>query len=60
METRQKLKEARKKGITIKYLALLSNIKANTLYQYNCGYRNLSIQKEQKIQKILEDILKEQ
>ncbi len=42
METKELIKQAREKGITIKSLAEMTDINARTLYNYSCGYRNLS------------------
>ena len=53
MDTRELIKLARTKGITIKALSDMTNISVKTLYNYNCGCRNLSKEKEEKIQAIL-------
>ena len=53
MDTRELIKLARTKGITIKALSDMTNISVKTLYNYNCGSRNLSKEKEEKIQAIL-------
>lgn len=52
------LLQAKKQGITIKYLAQLSDINISTLYNFSCGKRKLSKEKEEKIKKILLYILK--
>jgi len=57
METKELIKLAREKGITIKALAEMTNIKVRTLYNYSCGYRNLSKEKEEKIRNILSCLL---
>lgn len=53
MDTRELIKLARTRGITIKALSDMTNISVKTLYNYNCGSRNLSKEKEEKIQAIL-------
>ncbi|SDB69824.1 helix-turn-helix transcriptional regulator [Butyrivibrio sp. INlla16] len=57
METKELIKQAREKGITIKSLAEMTDINARTLYNYSCGYRNLSKEKEEKIRNILSCLL---
>lgn len=53
MDTRDLIKLARTKGITIKALSDMTNISVKTLYNFNCGNRNLSKEKDEKIQAIL-------
>lgn len=53
MDTRELIKLARTRGITIKALSDMTNISVKTLYNYNCGSRNLSKEKEEKIQAVL-------
>ena len=57
METKEMIKEARVKGITIKNLADMTGINVKTLYNYSCGYRNISKEKEEKIRNILSCLL---
>lgn len=57
METKEMIKEARVKGITIKNLADMTDINVKTLYNYSCGYRNISKEKEEKIRNILSCLL---
>ena len=57
METKEMIRLAREKGITIKALAEITNIKVKTLYNYNCGRSNLSQEKEEKIINALSIIL---
>ena len=53
MDTRELIKLARSRGITIKALSEMTNISVRTLYNFNCGSRNLSKEKEEKVQAIL-------
>lgn len=53
MDTRELIKLARTKGITIKALSDMTDISVKTLYNFNCGSRNLSKEKEEKVQAIL-------
>lgn len=57
METKELIKKAREKGITIKSLAEMTDINAKTLYNFSCGFRNLSKEKEEKIRNILSCLL---
>ena len=57
MTTKEMIKEARERGITIKQLAEITNIKVKTIYNYNCGRTNLSKEKEEKIINALSIIL---
>lgn len=57
MDTREMIRQARDKGITIKTLSEITNIKLKTLYNYNCGRSNLSQEKEEKIINALSIIL---
>ncbi len=57
MDTRELVKQAREKGITIKALADITNINLKTLYNWNCGRSNLSKEKEEKIINALSIIL---
>lgn len=53
MDLRKKLKEVKKKGISLKLIASLTNINVNTIYNFSSGKRNLSPEKEEKIINIL-------
>ena len=57
MNTREMIKLARDKGITIKSLSDITDINLKTLYNYNCGRSNLSKEKEEKIRNILSCLL---
>lgn len=56
MELKEKIEIAKKKGVTIKLLSELSNIKTSTLYAFTSGKRNLSPEKEEKINNILNSL----
>jgi hypothetical protein len=49
METKEMIALAKTKGITIKKLSEITQINLKTLYNYNCGFSNLSKEKEEKI-----------
>lgn len=57
MNTREKLSEAKRKGISIKMVALHTDIKVSTLYAYNCGKINLVKEKEDKVVEFLDKVL---
>lgn len=57
METREMIRIAREKGITIKAISDITNINLKTLYNWNCGRNNLSKEKEEKIINALSIIL---
>lgn len=56
MLTRERLRKARERGITLKMIALATEINLHTIYAYSCGRINLCEEKEEKINKVL-DIL---
>ena len=56
MQTKERLRKAREQGITLKMIALATDINLNTIYAYSCGKINLCKEKEEKINKVL-DIL---
>ena len=60
LSTKDLIKLAKTKGISIKLLSKLTNISANTLYNFNCGYRNLSSEKEEKIRNMLYNLLEDE
>lgn len=53
MNTRDLIKLARDKGLTIKTISELTDINVRTLYSFNCGCRELSKEKEEKIKQLL-------
>lgn len=57
MDTREKLSEAKRKGISIKMVALNTDIKPSTLYAFNCGKINLVKEKEEKVVEFLDKML---
>ena len=54
MDTRERINQAKSRGITLKMIANAAEIKVSTLYSYNCGKSNLSKEKEEKINKSLD------
>ena len=56
MTLKEKIILAKQKGVSIKLLSELSDIKVNTLYAYSSGQRNLSPEKEEKINNILNSL----
>lgn len=57
MKTKEKLNQAKEKGITLKMISSASDINVSTIYSYNCGKSNLSKEKEEKLNKILDFFL---
>ena len=56
MELKEKINIAKKKGVSIKLLSELSNIKPSTLYAFSSGQRNLSPEKEEKLNNVLNSL----
>jgi hypothetical protein len=57
MDTKEKLSEAKRRGISIKMVALNTDIKPSTLYAFNCGKINLVKEKEDKVIAFLDKVL---
>lgn len=57
MNTKERLLEAKKRGISLKMIAIHTEININTIYSYNCGKTRLSKEKEEKINKFLDEVL---
>lgn len=53
MNLQEKIIIAKRKGISIKLIAELTNINVSTLYAVSSGKRNLSPEKEEKVNNIL-------
>lgn len=53
MNLQEKITIAKRKGISIKLIAELTNINVSTLYAVSSGKRNLSPEKEEKVNNIL-------
>lgn len=47
------ISKARALGITVKGIAEIANINVDTLYNYNCGRRKLSQQKQNRLRAAL-------
>ena len=47
----------KKQGITYKFLSYLTEINQNTIYNYTSGTRNLSKEKEEKLEKYINILL---
>ena len=56
----EKIKQIKKQAISIKYLAKLSEINISTLYSFTSGQRNLSKEKQEKLNNILNMLLNKQ
>ena len=54
VKTKERINQAKEKGITLKMLSKATDIKVSTLYSFNCGKSNLSKEKEEKLNKILD------
>lgn len=59
LPTKDLIKLVKGKGISIKDLSTIADINVKTLYNFNCGYSNLSKEKEEKIRNILFSLLDE-
>ena len=58
MTVQEKITYLKENGVTIKLLSRLSNIKEATLYSFSCGKRNLSLEKLEKINSLLDILIK--
>lgn len=54
MNTKERIKLAKDKGYSIKLISSLTNINVNTLYAFTSGKRNLSPEKEEKLNQVLD------
>lgn len=57
MTIQEKINYLRENGVTIKLLSRLSNIAESTLYSFSGGKRNLSVEKVEKLEKILDNLI---
>lgn len=57
MELKEKLLKVKNLGVTIKFIALKTEINEATLYSFSCGKRELSKEKAEKLNKVLDNIL---
>lgn len=57
MNLKEKILLLKEQGISYKYLANITNINQNTLYGYTAGQRNLSLEKEEKLEKYIDILL---
>lgn len=57
MDLKEKMLKVKNLGITIKFLSLKTEISEATLYSFSCGKRELSKEKAEKLNKILDNIL---
>ena len=57
MDLKEKLSYLKDVGISYKFISYLTNINQNTIYNFICGKRNLSPEKEEKINKCVNEIL---
>lgn len=56
MELKEKISLAKKQGVSIKFLSQLSNINVNTIYAFTSGNRELSPEKKEKLNNILDTL----
>lgn len=57
MTIQEKIEYLRENGVTIKLLSRLSNIAESTLYSFSSSKRNLSLEKAEKLEKILDNLI---
>lgn len=57
MNTKERLLEAKRSGISLKMISIYTEININTIYSYTCGKTRLSKEKEEKINKFLDEVL---
>lgn len=57
MSLKEKLLILKQQGVSLKFISYLSNINENTLYGYNCGKRDMSIEKIEKVEKYVDLLL---
>lgn len=57
MTLKDKMNELKKMGIGIKFMALKTQITESTLYAFSCGSRELSKEKAEKLEKLLDILL---
>ena len=57
MELKEKMLKVKNLGITIKFIALKTEINEATLYSFSCGKRDLSKEKAEKLNEVLDNIL---
>ena len=60
MFLKEKIDYLKTKGLTIKLISNQTNIKENTLYNFTSGKRNLSSEKEEKIENFISIFLTEE
>lgn len=57
MTLREKMSKLKKDGVSIKFMSLKTEIAESTLYSFSCGVRELSKEKAEKLEKLLDTLL---
>ena len=57
MTLKDKMLEVKKAGISIKFMSLKTEITESTLYAFSCGARELSKEKAEKLERLLDALL---
>lgn len=57
MTLKEKMLSLKKDGIAIKFMAQKTEIAESTLYSFSCGARELSKEKAEKLEKLLDTLL---
>ena len=57
MTLKEKMLLLKKDGVSIKFMALKTGITESTLYSFSCGARELSKEKAEKLEQLLDALL---
>lgn len=57
MSLKDKMLELKKAGVSIKFMSLKTEIAESTLYAFSCGSRELSKEKAEKLEYLLDALL---
>ena len=57
MNLRDKVLELKKAGVSIKFMSLKTKITESTLYAFSCGARELSKEKAEKLERLVDILL---
>lgn len=57
MNLKEKMLELKKAGVSIKFMSLKTGISESTLYAFSCGARDLSKEKAEKLENLLNILL---
>ena len=57
MDLKEKMLKLKKAGVAIKFMSLKTGISESTLYAFSCGARDLSKEKAEKLEILLDTLL---